>query len=81
MPVPFCTIQANRPSWASEAQFTGAVQAAADMWNSAEAAVGVRYSGDCATTQLVTGNRVSEIAWDDARDVVTGAQAAVTQGP
>ncbi|TAK75993.1 MAG: matrixin family metalloprotease [Dehalococcoidia bacterium] len=80
IPVAFCTIQANRPSTVSAEQFRGAVRAAAEMWNNIEAAVGVRYVGDCLSQRVDFDDNVNEIGWDDARNLVSGTQAGVTQG-
>ena len=80
IPVPFCTIQANRPSNVSAEQFRDAVRLAAEMWNNVEAAVGARYTGDCVSSLLDLDNSRNEIGWDDARNIVTGTQAGVTQG-
>ena len=80
IPVPFCTIEANRPASVTAAQFQGAVRLAAAMWNDIDAAIGVRYTGACTTARVIMGNRVNEIGWDDARDAVTGNQAALTHG-
>lgn len=79
-PVPFCTIEANRPASVTAAQFHDAVRLAAEMWDNIDAAIGIRYAGACATAQVSMGNRVNEIGWDDARDLVSGTQAGVTQG-
>ncbi len=81
VPVPFCTTQAGRPSTITAQQFRDAVQMAADMWNSIEAAVGVHYTGDCVfTLRVELDNDRNEIGWDDSRNLVSGSQAGVTQG-
>lgn len=80
VPVAFCTIQANRARGITPDQFREAVRLAAEMWNGVEAAVGVRYTGDCATSRVEMDNSVNEIGWDDARNQVVGSQAGVTQG-
>lgn len=79
-PVPFCTLDANRPATVTATQFRDAVRLAVEMWNSIDAAIGVRYIGDCATSVVTTGDLVNEIGWDDARNVVTGSQAGLTRG-
>ena len=79
-PVPFCTIETNRPAWVTAKQFHDAVRLATEMWNTIEAAVGTRYVGTCATGLVSMGDRVNEIGWDDARNVVSAPQAGVTQG-
>jgi len=80
IPVSFCTIQTNRPSSVTAEQFREAVQLAAEMWNSVEAAVGVRYAGDCPSLRIDLDNNQNEIGWDDSRNLVSGSQAGVTQG-
>ena len=80
IPVPFCTVQSNRPSNVTAEQFRDSVRLAAEMWNSVEAAVGVRYTGDCVSSRLDMDNNLNEIGWDDSRNLVTGSQAGVTQG-
>ncbi len=80
VPVRFCTVQANRPSSLTAEQFRDGVRLAAAMWNGIEAAVGVTYAGDCITTRVDMDNRVNEIGWDDARDLVVGTQAGLTRG-
>lgn len=80
IPVPFCTIQSSRPSTVTAEQFRESVRLAADMWNTVEAAVGVRYTGDCVSSSVDLDNNLNEIGWDDARNLVSGSQAGVTQG-
>ncbi|MBM4410556.1 MAG: matrixin family metalloprotease [Chloroflexi bacterium] len=80
MPVAFCTIQTNRPSSVTAEQFREAVRLAAEMWNNIEAAIGVRYTGDCLSLRLDLDNNQNEIGWDDSRNLVSGSQAGVTQG-
>lgn len=80
IPVTFCTIQANRPSTVTAELFRDSVRAAAEMWNNVEAAVGVRYTGDCPTSRVDFEDNLNEIGWDDARDLVSGSQVGVTQG-
>lgn len=81
MPIDFCTHQANRPAWISDALFRDAVEEGAAMWNRAGAAVGIRYAGDCTSgTRWQDGNSVNEIGWDDERNVVNAPAAAVAMG-
>ncbi len=80
IPVPFCTIEANRPTSVTATQFHEVVRLAAEMWNNIDAAIGIRYAGACATAQVSMGNRVNEIGWDDDRNAVSGSAAAVMQG-
>ncbi len=81
MPVSFCTFQNNRPSAISADEFRQAVGDAAAAWNAVEAAVGIDYTGDCATGfRWELGNERNEIGFDDARNVATGDDAGVTSG-
>lgn len=80
VPVPFCTVESNRPATVTAQQFHDAVRLAAAMWNNIDAALGVRYTGTCAAAQVNVGDRVNQIGWDDARNMVSGSQAGVTQG-
>lgn len=80
-PVQFCTFQSNRPSGITAEQFRAAVREAAAMWNDVEAAIGVRYIGDCTSgVRVELDNSRNEIGWDDSRNLVSGSQAGVTQG-
>lgn len=81
VPAPFCTLQSSRPSGMTAEQFRGAVREAAMMWNNVEAAVGVRYTGDCSTGfRVELDNNRNEIGWDDKRNLVSGSQVGVTHG-
>lgn len=81
VPVAFCTIQTGRPSTITAEQFREAVRLGTEMWNGVEAAVGVRYTGDCVSGSRVDlSNNRNEIGWDDTRNIVSGSQAGVTQG-
>ncbi len=81
VPVPFCTHQSSRPSGMTAELFRDAVRKAALMWNDVDAAVGVRYIGDCPTGfRVELDNNRNEIGWDDTRNLVFGSQAGVTQG-
>lgn len=79
IPVTFCTIQANRPSTVTAELFRDSVRRSAEMWNNVEAAVGVRYTGDCPTSRVDFDDNLNEIGWDDARNLVSGSQVGVTQ--
>ena len=80
-PVEFCTFQAGRPSSISAQQFRDFVADGASAWNRVSAAVGVRYSGDCATgSTWREDNFRNEIGFDDGRNVVQGQSAAITLG-
>lgn len=80
-PVPFCTFQANRPSGVTADQFRDAVSAAAGMWNTVEVAVGLSYSGDCASgVRWENNNGRNELGWDDSRLVIAGSTAGVARG-
>ena len=80
-PVDFCTFQNNRAASVSAQLFRDAVEEAADAWNVAEAAVGVRYLGDCpAGFRWSEDNGVNEIGFDDGRNAVVGTQSGITMG-
>jgi hypothetical protein len=81
MPVVFCTFQLNRPSTITAEQFRESIELAIRAWSDAEAAIGLRYSGDCPTGfRYEFKNRRNEIGFDDNRAVVTGTQAGQTLG-
>ena len=80
-PVEFCTFQNNRPGSFTAQQFRDTVAKAVATWNAQEAAVGVRYDGDCASGfRWEFGNDRNEIGWDDRRNAVSGSEAGVTRG-
>lgn len=79
-PVRLCSYMANRPAWLTEAQFRQALTDAAEKWNAVEAAVGVRYVGDCTgASRWSIDNGVNEIGFDDARNAVRGSASGVTR--
>lgn len=79
--VSICTYQANRPSWLSAARYRESVTRGADLWNAAEAAVGIDYRGDCLVgTTWLSDNSANEIGWDDGRNFVRPPAVAVTEG-
>ncbi len=79
--VSICTHQVGRPSSVSAELFRDAVRQGAELWNTLEAAVVYDYMGDCTHASTWSdGNRVNEVGWDDARNVVRDPAAAVTQG-
>ena len=81
MPIDFCTFQLNRPSTITAEQFRESIELAVRAWSDVEAAIGLRYSGDCPTGfRYEFKNGRNEIAFDDNRAVVTGTQAAQTLG-
>ncbi|MBA01160.1 MAG: hypothetical protein CL752_01900 [Chloroflexi bacterium] len=76
-----CTRQFNRPVTLSEESFNNSVIRAISMWNSTNAAVGLKYIGNCSLgVTAFFGNNINEIAFDDYRNVVRGSQAAITRG-
>ena len=76
-----CTRQFNRPITLSEERFNESVIRAVNMWNDTNAAVGLKYLGNCKTgVTAFFGNNKNEIAFDDYRNVVRGSQAAITRG-
>ena len=81
VPVSFCTFQNNRPSGMSADEFRQTVRDVAAEWNAAEAAVGIDYTGDCATGfRWEFDNDRNEIGFDDARNVATGDEAGLARG-
>ena len=81
IPVEFCAYQNNRPASISADQLREAITNAAAAWNGIAVAVGVSYSGDCATGfRYANPNDTNEIGFDDERDVVLGTQAGLTFG-
>ena len=79
--VEVCTRQLNRPIALSEKEFNSSVVKATNMWNSTNAAVGLKYVGNCEFgVSAFFGNNTNEIAFDDYRNVVRGTQAAITRG-
>ena len=81
MPVDFCTFQNNRPATISAEQFRDSVATAIRVWNDVEAAIGVRYTGDCTVgSRYEFENGHNEIAFDDERGIVSGTEAGQTLG-
>lgn len=78
-PVQFCTFVQNRPSWLSETQFRDYVRQAAETWNKVEAAIGVAYYGDCPGARWERRDGLNQIAFDDERNVLTGATLGLTE--
>jgi len=79
--VEVCTRQLNRPITLSEEKFRDSVVSAINMWNDTDAAVGLKYLGDCELgVSWFFGNNINEIAFDDYRNTVRGTQAAITRG-
>lgn len=78
-PVDFCTFVTNLPAWLTAAQFRDYVQEAADTWNDVEAAIGVRYTGDCEGVRWERRDGVNQIAFDDARDLLGGSTLGLTE--
>lgn len=80
-PVEFCTFQRDRPPGVSAEQFREAVADGAAAWNAQEAAVGIRYEGDCATGfRWNFDNDRNEIGFDDWRNVARGSEAGLARG-
>ena len=81
IPVAICTQQHNRPSAVTAEQFGDAVSSATSMWAAQAVGVGFDYTGDCADgNRWRMDNGVTEIGFDDFRDVVTGQSAAIAIG-
>jgi hypothetical protein len=81
IPVEICSQQANRPFSFSADDFRDAVTSATAMWTSVGAGVGFDYGGDCTEDdRWRPDNGITEIGFDDSRDVVVGQSAAVASG-
>lgn len=81
VPIEFCSFQNQRPQTMTADQFRGAVKDAAVAWNIQEAAVGVRYIGDCPSGfRWEVDNGRNEIGFDDERNMVIGSEAGVAIG-
>ena len=81
VPVAFCSFHNNRPAAIGAEQFRQAVRDVAAAWNAAEAAVGIRYAGDCAQGfQWESDNDRNEVGFDDARNVARGGEAGLARG-
>lgn len=78
-PVQFCTFLQNRPGWLSEEQFRSYVRQAAQVWNKVEAAIGVSYVGDCQGARWERRDGENQIAFDDERNVLSGATLGLTE--
>ncbi len=77
--VAMCTVQANRPAWLTPELFASTIRDAAARWGLAEAAIAIRYAGDCVPAVRLFHDQRNEISFDDARNVARGTEAAVTQ--
>jgi hypothetical protein len=77
-PVAMCTVVTNLPAWLTADQFRDDVRKAAATWDSVEAAIGIRYTGDCTSTRWERRNGVNEIAFDD-RGVISGSTLGLTE--
>jgi len=81
IPIDFCTFQNQRPATLTAEQFRDAVVDAAEVWNTQQAAVGVRYDGDCpGGFRWELDNVRNEIGFDDGRNLVSGNRAGVAIG-
>ncbi len=81
IPVAICTQQHNRPSAVTAEQFGDAVSSVTSMWTAQAVGVGFDYTGDCADgNRWRMDNGVTEIGFDDFRDVVKGQSAAIATG-
>lgn len=79
-PVAICSFSANHPAWLTEAQFRQAVADAASTWNRVDAAIGIRYVGDCTRgNRWVTDDGFNQVGFDDAREALTGSAVGVTR--
>ena len=81
VPVEFCTFHNNRPAAIAAEQFRQAMRDVAAAWNAVEAAVGIRYAGDCAGGfRWEFDNDRNEVGFDDARNAAGGAEAGLARG-
>lgn len=81
IPVAICSQQHNRPSAVTAEEFRDAVAAATAMWTAVGVGVGFDYGGDCThDDRWRPDNGITEIGFDDFRDVVKGQSAAVATG-
>jgi hypothetical protein len=78
-PVPMCTVMTNLPPWLDPEQFREDVRQAAAVWNGVEAAIGIVYNGDCAALSWQRRDGENQIAFDDERNLVTGATLGLTE--
>ncbi len=78
-PVEFCTFTQVLPGWVTAEQFRQYVQESAAVWNRVEAAIGVRYVGDCGGVRWERRDGVNQISFDDARNVLTGSTLGLTE--
>ncbi len=78
-PVEMCTFVENLPVWLSADQFREYIRQAAGVWNGVEAAIGIRYVGDCTGTRWERRDGFNQIAFDDARDVISGSTLGLTE--
>ncbi|MGE3960312.1 MAG: matrixin family metalloprotease [Dehalococcoidia bacterium] len=78
--VAICTVQANRPAHVTAEEFRASVALGVQVWSEAEAAIGLSYTGDCASGTWNQNNGINEVGWDDARNVVRSPAAGVTFG-
>ncbi len=78
-PVAFCTFVDNLPAWLSADQFRQYVRDAAAVWNSVEAAIGIAYTGDCPGLRWERRDGFNQIAFDDARNVISGSTLGLTE--
>lgn len=81
IPVEICSQQANRPFAVTAQEFRDVLTSATAMWTASGLAVGFSYVGDCEhANRWQFENGITEIGFDDFRDVVKGQSAAVATG-
>lgn len=78
-PVEFCTFVNVLPAWLTAEQFRQYVEESASVWNGVEAAIGVRYVGDCAGVRWERRDGVNQISFDDTRNVLSGTTLGLTE--
>lgn len=80
IPVRICSTQASRPAGLTAQEFRDVIAIVVETWNSQEIAVGIDYVGDCTNRDSwLFNNLQNEVGWDDQRQVLSAAQAAVTR--
>jgi len=80
-PVDFCSFDRTRPASITAQQYREAIEAAVAVWNAADAAVGVRYTGECGSgLRWELDNGRNEIGFDDERDAASGQEAGIAWG-
>jgi hypothetical protein len=81
IPVEICSQQSNRPFAYTADDFRDVVASATSMWTGVGVGVGFQYIGDCTQDdRWQFDNGLTEVGFDDFRDVVKGQSAGVATG-